>query len=112
MVARPRAPLEPEKDHGSGGDLPLFAATRIHGSDYVPALDRARLVGQLAEIHALIEDRQWRTLGEIRAATGYGEASISAQLRNLRKAPHSMTIEKRRRGEAKNGCWEYRLGGA
>jgi hypothetical protein len=64
----------------------------------------------------------WLTLGEIAEATEFGEASISAQLRHLRKARHGRyRVEKRRRNAAvaatksflaaRNGTliWEYRV---
>src|ERR1700722_14253310 len=64
----------------------------------------------------------WLTLGEIAEATEFGEASISAQLRHLRKACHGRyRVEKRRRRTAvavtesflagRNGTviWEYRV---
>jgi hypothetical protein len=64
----------------------------------------------------------WLTLGEIAEATEFGEASISAQLRHLRKARHGRyRVEKRRRKTAvavtescltaRNGTviWEYRV---
>jgi hypothetical protein len=64
----------------------------------------------------------WLTLGEIAEATEFGEASISAQLRHLRKARHGRyRVEKRRRRTAvavtesflaaRNGnvIWEYRV---
>jgi hypothetical protein len=66
----------------------------------------------------------WLSLGEIAEATEFAEASISAQLRHLRK-PHHGThrVEKRRRGAARGGAtrgtmgdgrrgpviWEYRV---
>jgi hypothetical protein len=61
---------------------------------------------QLAAIRELMMrafDRGvWLTLGEIAAATEYGEASISAQLRHLRKAHHGgYRVEKRRRWPAR-----------
>lgn len=44
----------------------------------------------------------WLTLGEIAEATEFGEASISAQLRHLRKAHHGgYHVEKRRRHSAR-----------
>ena len=57
-------------------------------------------------------DGGWMTLREIAELTNYGEASISAQLRHLRK-PHfgGYVIEKRRRGPVTNGAWEYRIAG-
>jgi hypothetical protein len=62
----------------------------------------------------------WLTLGELRALTRYGEASISAQLRHLRKAENGgFDVGKRHRedaGQARPGVdgrgecvWEYRI---
>lgn len=58
----------------------------------------------------------WLTLAEIAAPTEYGEASISAQLRHLRKARHGRyRVMKRRRraGESEVGrdvgLWEYQV---
>jgi hypothetical protein len=53
----------------------------------------------------------WLTLAEIAEATVVGEASVSAQIRNLRKPEFgSYTIHKRRRGSNGHGVvWEYRL---
>jgi hypothetical protein len=66
----------------------------------------------------------WLTLAEIAESTEFGEASISAQLRHLRKPLHGQyRVEKRRRQIAERalantprfaeapgthgGCWEY-----
>jgi len=79
----------------------------FNGSDYIPVLDQRRLTGQLHEIKSLMSDGKWRTLGEVESATGYPQASISAQLRNMRKVRFgSHTIEKQRRTA---GQWEYKL---
>ena len=58
----------------------------------------------------------WMTLGELARLTRYGETSISAQLRHLRKAKcGGYTLEKRvRRPEVVSSeehfvVWEYRL---
>ena len=62
-------------------------------------------------------DGGWMTLHELGALTSYGEASISAQLRHLRKARFgAYVIEKRRRGDSSTGSgaggvWEYRIAG-
>jgi len=81
------------------------------GSDYDPALDQARLTGQLRRVYDVMADGQWRTLRELEVATGDPTTSISAQLRHLRKRRFGAhVVEKRRRGEAKRGLWEYRLG--
>jgi hypothetical protein len=59
----------------------------------------------------------WLTLVELSRLTQYGEASISAQLRHLRKPQYGgYVVEKRRREVAEVLCsvehgpvWEYRL---
>ncbi len=62
----------------------------------------------------------WLTLGELRALTRYGEASISAQLRHLRKSENGgYDLEKRHREGVSPGrpgadgraecVWEYRI---
>ena len=94
-------------------DLPLFM--EFDGPAYEEEHDRDWLAGQLLRVYQalLVADffGDWLTLGEIRERTGDPEASISAQLRHLRKPRFgSHTIEKRRRGEAGNGLWEYRMG--
>ena len=80
------------------------------GSNYVRDLDRIRLSGQMKSIFYVMKDCEWRTLNEIAMITGFGEASISAQLRNMRKEKFgSHVVEKRRRGEKGKGLWEYCL---
>jgi hypothetical protein len=81
---------------------------------YVPEIDGPRLPPQREEIRDLMlsasECGAWHTLLEIHRMTGHGEASISAQLRNLRKAQYgSYVLEKRPRGERCHGLWEYKL---
>lgn len=68
----------------------------------------------------------WLTLSEIAEATEFGEASISAQLRHLRKKEHGgCRVQKRRRQQLRLGkatarrrirdaerapiVWEYRV---
>lgn len=59
----------------------------------------------------------WLTLSELSRLTGYGEASVSAQLRHLRKPQYgSFVVVKRLRAAAALVCnvelgpiWEYRL---
>ena len=80
------------------------------GSNYVPEFDRTRLSGQMKSIFYVMKDGEWRTLNEIAMITGFGEASISAQLRNLRKERFGgYIVNKRRRGEKEKGIWEYSL---
>lgn len=85
-------------------------APRFDGPDYRLGVDQGRLTGQLARIYDLMRDGSWRTLSEIAAATGDHEASISAQLRHLRKPRFGAhEVAKRRRGTETRGLFEYRL---
>jgi hypothetical protein len=60
----------------------------------------------------LAEDSGWMTLRELAELTSYGEASISAQLRHLRKPQFGgYVVDKRRRGFVRLGTWEYRIAG-
>ena len=112
MANEPAAPghdlYQPDLFHPS--TLPDF-----DGPDYEPEFDRERLRGQMGRVYLALQTAAsrglWFTLGELRERTGDPEASISAQLRHLRKPRFgSHTIEKRRRGHAEDGLWEYRMG--
>ena len=82
----------------------------FNGSDYDHKLDFYRLSGQILRIFDCMKDGKFRTLPEIEQITNDGQASISAQLRHLRKDRFgNHTILKQRRGEATNGLWEYKL---
>ena len=57
-------------------------------------------------------DQQWRTVREIEAITGDGQASISARLRTYAADEYLkqfFTKERRRRGGAKRGIFEHRI---
>jgi len=87
-----------------------FTNARFNGSDYEPEFDDARLRGQIARVYGLMKDGLWRTLGEIETGTRDPQASISAQLRHLRKKRFgSHTVDKRPRGDRIDGLFEYRL---
>lgn len=82
----------------------------FNGPEYVRERDHSRLTRQHERIRELMRDGSWRTLVEIATATGDPAASISAQLRHLRKARFGgWTVEKRHRGEPRAGLYEYRL---
>ncbi len=82
-------------------------APRFDGADVDDERDTPRLTGQLRAILDLMADHRWRTLSAIAATTGAPEASVSAQLRNARKARFgSHTVERR---HVCNGLYEYRL---
>lgn len=77
------------------------------GSDYVPARDERRLTAQHERIFGLMRDGEERSLEDISAITGDPPASVSAQLRHLRKPRFGgHTVEKRYVG---NGLYLYRL---
>lgn len=79
------------------------------GATYDPALDRARLNTQQQRVFDYIKDAGWYTLREIESALNYAypQASISARLRDLRKAKFgSHRVERRRHSP---GTFEYRL---
>ena len=88
----------------------LFGEASFDGSDYNPEFDDKRLRGQVKRVFQLMKDGQWRTLAEIESATGDPQASISAQLRHLRKKRFgSHALFKRSRGNRNVGLWEYQL---
>lgn len=72
--------------------------------------DFVRLSGQLKVVKDLMSDEKWRTLREIEDLTGYTSASISARLRDLRKAKFGgYEVERRIRGDRSHGLFEYRV---
>ena len=80
------------------------------GPAYDPALDKRRLTGQILRVFDLMKDAQWRGLRNISEITGDPEASVSAQLRHLRKAKFgSHIVNRRREGEPTDGYHVYQL---
>lgn len=84
-----------------------FPAADFDGADYDRERDRARLGAQIRRVFDLMRDGRWRTLESIAAATGDPHASISAQLRHLRKAKFGCHVVNRR--HVGNGLYEYQL---
>jgi hypothetical protein len=83
---------------------------KFNGPVYEARFDQKRLTGQILRVFGLMSDARWRTLSEIEAAIGDPPASVSAQLRHLRKQRFGAhTVEKRSRGERVTGLWEYKL---
>jgi hypothetical protein len=119
----------PRKEHGArfangehDGGLPerVRATVVLKPGEY----DARRLRSQREVIRdvmlAATDCDTWLTLGELRALTHYGEASISAQLRHLRKLENGgYDVSKQRREDAvaasasaggRGDClWEYRI---
>lgn len=82
-------------------------ALDFDGDDYVPARDDERLTDQYHRIFALMRDGAWRTLAHIEHLTGDPPASISAQLRHMRKARFGAHTVNRR--YVHDGLYEYQL---
>lgn len=65
------------------------------------------LLNQMDTIFALMKDGKYRSLHEIQISTGYSTASISAQLRNLKKERFGgHTLNKI---YVENGLWTYQI---
>lgn len=87
--------------------LPLF-----DGRTYKAERDGQRLNTQLEAVRRVLSDGRWRTIAEIRRElSGWGidasEASISARIRDLRKAKFGAYQVERRYIE--DGLWAYRI---
>lgn len=82
----------------------------FNGPEYKTIEDHKRLSKQHIRIRNLMSDGCWRTLVEIGELTGDPSASISAQLRHLRKDRFGgWIVERRARGNRDKGLFEYRL---
>ena len=97
-------------------DFSISVATVRHtepefdGADYDPATDKDRLENQLGRVYDCMKESAWRTLEEIHQRTHDPVASISAQLRHLRKKRFgSYHVERRHRGDPSHGLYEYRV---
>mgnify|MGYP006267110607 CR=1 FL=1 len=55
------------------------------GATFQAHLDLNRLNAQMRRVYDFMSDYKWHSLKEISEATGDGEASVSARLRDLRK---------------------------
>jgi len=81
------------------------------GSDYNPALDDDRLRTQLGKIFNVMADGEQHTLTGIAHRIGGNapEASISAQLRHLRKAKHGSWIIDKIRDPTHKALFLYQM---
>ena len=85
--------------------LPKFG-----GVTYDAALDSNRLTGQLSRVFEAMKGGEWMTIQEVQAIAGGSEAGVSARIRDFRKlACGGYQVDRRRRGEASRGVWEYKL---
>lgn len=84
-----------------------FTQVRFNGADYTPERDNQRLGKQLDRVVWAMRDEMWHTLAAVARMTGDPEASVSAQLRHLRKPRFGgHTVERR---YVTNGLYEYKL---
>jgi hypothetical protein len=123
-----RTSLEAEAHAAKGQDAEAYAAEEHVWETPLDHFSSDEAETQLAAIRELMAQARargiWLSLEEIAQATEFGEASISAQLRHLRKAHHGRhRVEKRRRGRSHEGTvmgtvrdarrkpiiWEYRV---
>jgi len=70
--------------------------------------DNGRLQAQLDRVRDVtLGSLNWWTLGELACVTGYPEASVSARLRDLRKAKFGgFNVERK---YVSRGLWAYRV---
>ena len=88
----------------------MDSTTLFDGQTFEAKHDGPRLHAQLARVHDVMRSGNWYTLAQLSELTGDPPASISARIRDLRKSRFgNHTVERRRRGEAPRGIWEYRL---
>jgi hypothetical protein len=82
---------------------------QFDGSDYNHKRDSPRLSTQFERIKSLMLDGRWRTLQEIEDQLHYPQASISAQLRHMRKPRFGGYIVQKQHLGA--GVFSYRVAG-
>ncbi len=97
-----------------GDEIRRFAEqareTNFNGADYVPIRDNPRLNAQIYRVFCCMIGGEWRTLDEIAKITNDPPASISAQLRHLRKERFgSYRLGRRHRSAESSGLYEYQL---
>lgn len=79
----------------------------FNGPEYIPERDWERLTTQIGRVFDAMKDQRFRTLREIADITGDPEASISAQLRHLRKERFGAHTVNRK--HISHGLYKYQL---
>jgi hypothetical protein len=77
------------------------------GRTYVHERDGGRLRVQFDAVMREMADGQWHTLEGLSRATGASEASVSARLRDARKARFGSHVIERE--YVRRGLWQYRM---
>lgn len=85
----------------------MKAQPSFDGATFDRKRDGARLQKQLNDVRDFMADGEWRTLNGIAWATSHPEASVSARLRDLRKAKFGGHVVERR--AVKRGLFKYRV---
>lgn len=94
------------------GDTPYQLPTppeqsAYDGATYKPKRDHGRLAQQSGAVFDAMKDGQWRTLAQIAAFADAPEPSVSARLRDMRKAKFGgHTVERK---YVDRGLFQYRL---
>jgi hypothetical protein len=85
----------------------LFINADFDGETYDRDRDQVRLAKQAQAVFNLMADGQWRTLRAISQCTGYPEPSVSARLRDMRKAKFGSHAVNRQ--YVHRGLYQYQL---
>lgn len=89
------------------GDRPLEHIPDFDGETYSRTHDHARLGKQYLSVLNVMRDGRWRSLADISAIIAAPQASISARIRDMRKAKFGGYGVERRR--LSGGYYQYRL---
>jgi hypothetical protein len=88
--------------------LPRPAPSKaFDGKTYQPERDHDRLTGQLERVFNLMRDGRWRTIPAIAYEVRGSESSVSARLRDFRKAKYGGHTVQRER--VRKGLYMYRV---
>lgn len=85
-------------------DLLSWTPPEPKGMTYIPDRDGERLSRQARRVFLIMRDGDWHALHELAIKTGDPEASISARLRDLRRAGYMVL-----RQYVERGLWRYRM---
>lgn len=87
-------------------EMSLPGGEDFDGETFEKPKDGKRLRSQLETVHAIMKSGRWYSLRLLENITGYSSASISARIRDLRKAKFGgATVERARI----DGTFQYRL---
>lgn len=82
---------------------------QFDGATYNPALDERRLRRLLGRVFDVLARGEWITLVQLSREVRGMTASVSARIRDLKKAKHGRWLVDKRRRSGRSGIWEYRM---